>query len=126
MAPPDRILAVDLYGTAVVFEEFGRVIAPGGAALVISSMAGYMLPPLPPEQDQALANTPADDLRALPFLQPSQAAKRVTGSKESRGEGWGGTVLSCHQQEHGQTTLRQLEAELDLAQKRLSLRMKCH
>src|SRR5687768_3717913 len=35
MAAPDRILAVDLYGTAVVFEEFGRVIAPGGAALVI-------------------------------------------------------------------------------------------
>ena len=71
MAPPDRILAVDLYGTAVVFEAFGRVIAPGGAALVISSMAGYMLPALPPEHDQALANTPADELLALPFLQPA-------------------------------------------------------
>lgn len=70
MAPPDRILAVDLYGTAVVFEEFGRVIAPGGAGLVISSMAGHMLHALPPEQDQALANTPADALLALPFLQP--------------------------------------------------------
>jgi NAD(P)-dependent dehydrogenase (short-subunit alcohol dehydrogenase family) len=69
MAPPDRILAVDLYGTAVVLEEFGRVVAPGGAAVVISSMAGYMPPPLPPEQDRALAQTPADELLALPFLQ---------------------------------------------------------
>jgi NAD(P)-dependent dehydrogenase (short-subunit alcohol dehydrogenase family) len=69
MAPPDRILSVDLYGTAVVFEEFGRVIAAGGAGLIISSMAGYMLPPLPADQDHALANTPADELLALPFLQ---------------------------------------------------------
>lgn len=68
MAPPDRILAVDLYGTAVVFEEFGRVIAKGGAGLIISSMAGHMLPPLTPEQNHALAFTPADDLLELPFL----------------------------------------------------------
>jgi NAD(P)-dependent dehydrogenase (short-subunit alcohol dehydrogenase family) len=70
MAPPDRILAVDLLGTALVLEEFGRVVAPGGAAVVISSMAGYMPPPLPPEQDRALAHTPADELLALPFLSP--------------------------------------------------------
>ncbi len=68
MAPPDRVLAVDLYGSAVVFEEFGRVIANGGAGLVVSSMAGYMSAALPPEQDHALAFTPADDLLALPFL----------------------------------------------------------
>ena len=70
MVPPDRILAVDLYGVAVVLEEFGRVIAPGGAGVVISSMAGYMPPPLPVDQDYALAHTPADDLLALPLLQP--------------------------------------------------------
>jgi NAD(P)-dependent dehydrogenase (short-subunit alcohol dehydrogenase family) len=68
MAPPDRVLAVDLYGSAVVFEEFERVIAPGGSALVVSSMAGYMSPVLPKEQDHALAFTPADDLLKLPFL----------------------------------------------------------
>lgn len=68
MAPPDRVLAVDLYGSAVVFEEFEAVIAPGGAGLIISSMAGHMLPALPPEQDHALAFTPADELMALPFL----------------------------------------------------------
>jgi NAD(P)-dependent dehydrogenase (short-subunit alcohol dehydrogenase family) len=71
MADPDKILAVDLLGTALVLEELGRVIAPGGAGVVISSMAGHMLPALPPEQDEALARTPADDLLALPFLQPA-------------------------------------------------------
>lgn len=68
MAPPERVLAVDLYGSAVVFEEFERVIAPGGAGLIISSMAGHMLPALPVEQDHALAFTPADELLKLPFL----------------------------------------------------------
>jgi NAD(P)-dependent dehydrogenase (short-subunit alcohol dehydrogenase family) len=68
MAPPDRVMAFDLYGSAVVFEEFERVIAPGGAWLIISSMAGHMLPALTPEQDHALAFTPADELLDLPFV----------------------------------------------------------
>ncbi|MGI4875921.1 MAG: hypothetical protein ACRYG4_00365 [Janthinobacterium lividum] len=42
MASPDRVLAVDLYGSALVFEAFGTVIAPGGAGLIISSMAGHV------------------------------------------------------------------------------------
>lgn len=70
MAPPDKVLAVDLYGVAVVFEEFESVIARGGAGLVISSMAGHMPAPLPPEQDHALAVTPADELLDLAFLRP--------------------------------------------------------
>ena len=70
MAPPDRVLAVDLYGSAVVFEEFERVIAEGGSGLIVSSMAGHMMPSLPKEQNQALAFTPADDLPKLPFLGP--------------------------------------------------------
>jgi NAD(P)-dependent dehydrogenase (short-subunit alcohol dehydrogenase family) len=68
MAPVDRVLEVDLYGSAVVFEEFETVIAPGGAGLIISSMAGHMMPALPPEQDHALAYTPADELLDRPFL----------------------------------------------------------
>jgi NAD(P)-dependent dehydrogenase (short-subunit alcohol dehydrogenase family) len=67
-ASPEAILTVDLYGVAVVLEEFGRVIAPDGAGLVISSMAGHMIPALPPEDDAALANTPADELLRLPIL----------------------------------------------------------
>lgn len=69
MAPVARILEVDLYGTAVVFDEFEHVIAPGGSGLVISSMAGHMMPALAPEQDHALAYTPTEELLGLPFLQ---------------------------------------------------------
>lgn len=69
MAPVAQILKVDLYGTAVVFDEFEQVIAPGGAGLVISSMAGHMMPALSPEQDRALACTPTEELLDLPFLQ---------------------------------------------------------
>ena len=67
-ASAEQVLAVDLYGTAVVLEEFGEVIAPGGAGVHISSMAGHMPPPLDPDTAHALAFTPADDLLALPVL----------------------------------------------------------
>lgn len=70
MAPVNKVLEVDLYGSAVVFEEFGKVIAPGGAGLIISSMAGHMMRPLPLEDEQLLATVTADDLLALPCLQP--------------------------------------------------------
>ncbi|MFL9826253.1 SDR family oxidoreductase [Rhodoplanes sp. SY1] len=68
MASVERVLEVDLYGSALVFEEFGKVVAPGGAGLLVSSMAGHMMPALPPEHDHALAHTPADALLDLPFL----------------------------------------------------------
>ncbi len=68
----EQILRVDLYGTALVLEEFGRVIAPGGSGVVISSQSGHRLPALTPEQDKELATTPADELLALPMLQPGE------------------------------------------------------
>jgi NAD(P)-dependent dehydrogenase (short-subunit alcohol dehydrogenase family) len=71
-ASPATILKVDLYGTALVLEEFGNVIARGGAGVVIASQSGHRLPALTPEQDKALATTPADELLALPMLQPDQ------------------------------------------------------
>ncbi|HLN17713.1 MAG TPA: SDR family oxidoreductase [Acidimicrobiales bacterium] len=71
-ASVETILAVDLYGTALVLEEFGNVIARGGAGVVISSQSGHRLPALTAEQDAALATTPADDLRELPILRPDQ------------------------------------------------------
>jgi NAD(P)-dependent dehydrogenase (short-subunit alcohol dehydrogenase family) len=71
-ASPETILRVDLYGTALVLEEFGAVIARGGAGVVIASQSGHRLPALTPEQDKALATTPADELLALPMLQPDQ------------------------------------------------------
>src|SRR5215213_5269382 len=73
-ASPAAILAVDLYGTAVLLEEFGNVIARGGAGagVVISSQSGHRLGALTAEQDAALATTPADELLTLPMLQPDQ------------------------------------------------------
>ena len=67
-APVERILQVDLYGTSELLEEFGKVIAPGGSGVVISSQSGHRLPALPQEQNDALAMTPADELLELPFL----------------------------------------------------------
>jgi NAD(P)-dependent dehydrogenase (short-subunit alcohol dehydrogenase family) len=71
-ASPATILKVDLYGTALVLEEFGNVIASNGAGVVIASQSGHRLPALTPEQNKALATTPADELLALPMLQPDQ------------------------------------------------------
>jgi len=71
-ATPEVILAVDLYGTALVLEEFGNIIAPGGSCVVIASQSGHRLGALTAQQDAALATTPADELRALPLLQPHQ------------------------------------------------------
>ncbi|HWH41505.1 MAG TPA: SDR family oxidoreductase [Usitatibacter sp.] len=71
-ASPSTILRVDLYGTAVLLEEFGAVIARGGAGVVISSQSGHRLPALGAEQDKALALTPTEELLALPMLQPDK------------------------------------------------------
>ncbi|MEU5264671.1 SDR family oxidoreductase [Amycolatopsis sp. NPDC021455] len=69
-APGERILAVNLHGVAHVLDEFCQVIAPGGAAVVISSMAGHLAPPLTPEQEAAVARTPVDELPGLSLAHP--------------------------------------------------------
>jgi NAD(P)-dependent dehydrogenase (short-subunit alcohol dehydrogenase family) len=71
-AAPEVILRVDLYGTALVLEQFGNIIAPGGSAVVIASQSGHRLGALTAEQDAALATTPADELLSLPMLQPAE------------------------------------------------------
>lgn len=69
-APIEAILQVDLYGTAVLLEEVGKVIAPGGVGVTISSQSGHRMPTLTPEQDAQLACTPTEELLELPLLQP--------------------------------------------------------
>ena len=69
-APIEAILKVDLYGTAVLLEEAGRVIAPGGVGVTISSQSGHRMKQLTPEEDAQLACTPTEDLLKLPLLQP--------------------------------------------------------
>ncbi|MBQ9487923.1 MAG: SDR family oxidoreductase [Selenomonadaceae bacterium] len=67
-APVEKILQVDLYGTAVLLEEVGKVIAAGGSGVVISSQSGHRLGALTEEQNTQLATTPTDELLNLPFL----------------------------------------------------------
>ena len=69
-APIETILKVDLYGTAVLLEEVGKVIAPGGVGVTISSQSGKRMPQLTPEEDRQLATTTTEELLDLPPLQP--------------------------------------------------------
>ena len=69
-APIEAILKVDLYGTAVLLEEVGRVIVEGGVGVTISSQSGWRMPALTAEQDAQLATTPTEELLSLDFLQP--------------------------------------------------------
>lgn len=69
-APVEAILKVDLYGTAVLLEEVGKVIGRGGTGVTISSQSGWRMPALTAEEDELLATTPTEELLALPLLQP--------------------------------------------------------
>ena len=69
-APVEAILKVDLYGTAVLLEEVGRVIAQGGCGVTISSQSGWRMPQLTAQQDRQLAVTPTEELLSLDILQP--------------------------------------------------------
>ena len=89
-APVESILNVDLYGTAVLLEEVGKVIKEGGVGVTISSQSGHRMPALTPEEDEQLACTPAEDLLKLDLLQPEnirdtlhayQLAKRCTPTR---------------------------------------------
>ena len=66
----ETILKVDLYGTAVLLEEVGKVIKPGGVGVTISSQSGHRMPALTPEEDEQLATTPTEQLLSLDILQP--------------------------------------------------------
>ena len=107
-APIEAILKVDLYGTAVLLEEVGKVIAPGGSGVTISSQSGWRMPALTAEQDAQLATAPAEELLSLDFLRPEnirdtlhayQLAKRCNEKRvwPRRWNGAGGG--------HGSTTL---------------------
>lgn len=69
-APIENIMKVDLYGTAVLLEEVGKVIAEGGTGITISSQSGHRMPALTPEEDELLATTPTEELLSLEILQP--------------------------------------------------------
>lgn len=67
-APIETILKVDLYGTAILLEEVGKIIKRGGSGVTISSQSGHRMPALSPKEDELLATTPTDELLSLPLL----------------------------------------------------------
>ena len=69
-APIEAILKVDLYGTAVLLEEVGKVIAEGGCGVTISSQSGWRMPALTAQEDELLATTPTEELLDLDILKP--------------------------------------------------------
>lgn len=83
-ATAETILKVDLYGTALVLEKFGDVIADGGAAVVIASQSGHRLPTLTVEQNAALATTPVEELLHLPFLAPDKVTDPLNAYQLSK------------------------------------------
>ena len=76
-ASADAVLAVDLLGVALTLDEFGRVIEPGGAGVVIASMAAHMYPALDPDVQRLLAETPTDELLSL------DACSAITDSRQA-------------------------------------------
>ena len=76
-APIEAILKVDLYGTAVLLEEVGKVIAKGGCGVTISSQSGWRMPQLTAEQDRQLATTPTEELLGLEILKPENIAYQM-------------------------------------------------
>ncbi len=71
-ASVETILRVDLYGTAMLLEEVGKVIGRGGTGVTISSQSGYRMPALSAEEDKLLATTPAEELLSLSMLRPDR------------------------------------------------------
>jgi NAD(P)-dependent dehydrogenase (short-subunit alcohol dehydrogenase family) len=69
-APIETILKVDLYGSAVMMEEVGKIIAPGGSGVMISSQSGWRMPALTAQADELLATTPTEELLSLDILKP--------------------------------------------------------
>ncbi len=83
-APIETILKVDLYGTAVLLEGFGRVIEKGGSGVVISSQSGHRLGPLFLEDGELLAVTPTEELLKLPLPWPENIKDALHANQLSK------------------------------------------
>lgn len=94
-APVEAILKVDLYGTAVLLEEVGKVIGNGGVGVTISSQSGHRMPALTPEEDRLLATTPAEELTLVGYpatgTYPGHAARLPDGQTLQRETSNGGS-----------------------------------
>lgn len=66
-ASPEYILSLDMAGTGYAVDAFGKVMAEGGAGLIISSQTGYMYP-IPNETELEILKTPTEKLMDVPFI----------------------------------------------------------
>jgi len=66
-ASPEHILALDMVGTGYALDAFGRIMAPGGAGLVVASQTGYMYP-IPNDIELQILQTPTEKLMDIPFI----------------------------------------------------------
>ncbi|WP_438387046.1 SDR family oxidoreductase [Actinopolyspora saharensis] len=123
----EPILRVNLLGAALVLEAFESVIAPGGSAVVVSSMAGHMETSLDEQQEQALASTPAEELLRLPcaapevVTEPGRAyglAKRANQLRVQRASvSWGGRGARVNSISPGVISTPMVQQELDSEQR---------
>lgn len=66
-ASPEHILALDMVGVGYALDAFGKVMAKGGAGLVVASQTGYMYP-IPNDVELQILRTPTEDLMDIPFI----------------------------------------------------------
>ena len=73
---PEHILKLDMVGTGYAVDAFGKVMAKGGAGLVISSQTGYMMR-IPDEVEQQILSAETDELMDIPYIK--ETAMQNTG-----------------------------------------------
>lgn len=64
---PEYILKLDMVGTGYAVDAFGKVMAKGGAGLIVSSQTGYMFD-IPYEVEAEILNTPAEKLMDIEYI----------------------------------------------------------
>jgi len=73
---PEHILKLDMVGSGYAMDAFGKVMAAGGAGLLISSQTGYMMR-IPDDVEQQILTTPTEELMDLPYIR--ETAMQNTG-----------------------------------------------
>lgn len=73
----ERILQVNLLGTAFLLEEVGKVIAVGGAGVTLLGQAGRRIPAPKAEEDALPGETPTEELLSLEMLKRENISDRA-------------------------------------------------
>ncbi|WP_258803661.1 hypothetical protein [Pseudarthrobacter sp. NS4] len=99
----EAILHGDLLGTTVILEEFGQVIAPGGAGVVVCSPGGRIGEGHPCDMQRLWSFTPTSEVPELPSV--------------ARSGGGSGDACKLHRQSRRTTALRVQAAAVNWAER---------